>query len=166
MQVRYTARFIKGLSCCLYFVHYSSSGIQLHELSIMVVTYSILMLCIDHLITFECLKFTDLRDASLSQNHQPKRGIFKLKPPTPPRFFKTYTHCWVSIICFKCYCTYCSLSQVWKDDTLIWSWITWRNIFCMKWRIVLHHQGKQKETFFQSLLIQYTRRSIYFTPKV
>lgn len=56
MQVRYTASFIRGLFCCLYFVCYSSSGIQLQELSIMVVIYSILMLCIDHLITFECLK--------------------------------------------------------------------------------------------------------------
>lgn len=76
MQVRYTASFRRGLFCCLYFVCYSSSGIQLQELSIMLVVYSILMLCIDHLITFE-----DLRDASLLQNHQPKRGIFKLKPP-------------------------------------------------------------------------------------
>lgn len=55
MKVRYTAVFLRGLFFCLYFVFYSSSGIQLQELSIMVVTYSILMLCIDHIITFECL---------------------------------------------------------------------------------------------------------------
>lgn len=60
MQVRYTAIFVRGLFCCLYFVCYSSSGIQLQELSIMVVTYSILMLCIDHLITFECLKTKEM----------------------------------------------------------------------------------------------------------
>lgn len=52
----------------------------------------------------------DLRDASLLQNHQPKRGIFKLKLPSI-KLFKAYAHCWESVICFECYCTYCSLSQ-------------------------------------------------------
>lgn len=53
----------------------------------MAVTYSVLMLHIDHLIAFESLMFTGLRDVSLLQNHQWKRGIFKLKPQLD--FFKT-----------------------------------------------------------------------------
>lgn len=62
--------------------------------------------------------FTGLGDTSLSWRHQERRGIFILKPQLSIFFKPTLndTHCWISTICFKCYCAYWSLS-VWKDDT-------------------------------------------------
>lgn len=128
------ALFRRGLFCCLHIMCYSSWGIQLQWLHITSVTYSILVLCIDRLITFECRMFTGLRDILLSGNHQERRVTFKFRARLG--FFLNL--CWtvptageVSFVSDVTACTEAFLKCYMKRwyFVLIWSWNTWEKPF-------------------------------------
>lgn len=109
--------------------------------------------------------FTGLRDISLSWSHQERRGIFILKPQLF-FFFKptlNHTQCWKSIICFKCYSAYWSLSQELYEKMMLSSDLKLDHLgkhflHEMKNCSASTREKSKRRFFFQSLLIHYTRR--------